>query len=72
MPRMFDLANIFELVIDRFNDRSLTYQPFINQAHQRILHILAQSRDQLESQITEQLLKQWLGEIAFVADEFAE
>jgi hypothetical protein len=41
MARMLNLRDIFELIIDGFDDRSFSEQQLILQAHQLVLHVLA-------------------------------
>ena len=44
---MFNLRNVFQLVIDRFDDGSLTKQEFIGQRHEMIFHVLTDASAQL-------------------------
>ena len=47
MPRRFDLADVFELVVDRLNHSSLAQEHLIEQAHEAIRHVLTPLRNQL-------------------------
>ncbi len=41
MARMLELTNVFELIIDRFNDGPLAQELFVRQLKQVITHTLA-------------------------------
>jgi hypothetical protein len=41
MAAVFDLADIFELVMDSFNERPLTEQDLVYQRHETVDHALA-------------------------------
>ena len=41
MAAVFDLADIFELVVDGFNERPLTEQDLVYQRHETVDHALA-------------------------------
>ena len=72
VARMFNLADVFELIIDGLNDGSLAQEEFVRQVEQAIAHALAKFGDELKPLGDQQLLSQRLGEIAFVPKEFAE
>lgn len=59
VTRMLNLTNVFELVIDRFNDGSFTQQNLIHKLDKAILHILAPSSNHLQA-LGIKLLKQRL------------
>ncbi len=48
MTRMLDLGNVLELINDRLHNRSTTEQDAIGEAHQAVLHVLAQLGNQLD------------------------
>ena len=45
---MLDLADVLQLVIDGLDQRSLPQEQFVSEAHQAILHVLADFRQELE------------------------
>lgn len=67
---MFYLANVFEFIIDGFDDRSFAKEYFVFELHQHILHIVSQAGDQVES-IREEYLGECLWYIVFVGKEFS-
>lgn len=69
---VLDLADVLELVIDRFDDGALAQQELIAEIHEDIAHILAQLGDELDALCDEQVFDERLRNIAFVADEFAK
>ena len=48
MPRMLDLGNVLELVNDALNDRSFAHQQFVREMQKMVLHVFAQSGDELK------------------------
>ena len=70
MACMFNLRNIFELIVDGFNDRPFSQQNFIDERHQSIFHVGFQPGHQLNASLI-QAGKQGLGDIAAVAKEFS-
>jgi len=46
---MFDLRDIFQLIIDGFDNRAFPQQNFIHERHQAIAHIFLQLGDELNS-----------------------
>ena len=40
VTRMLNQGDVFELVNDRFNNRTFTYQHFIREVHETIFHVL--------------------------------
>ena len=71
MAGMLDLADVFELVIDGLDDGSFAQEELIGPLEQAVVHLFAQFRDEVQSVGHQQLLGQRLGEIAFIAKEFA-
>lgn len=69
---MLDLADVFELIIDGLNNRSLAQEEFVRQLKQAIAHPLPQFGDEVKSLADQQLLQQGLRQIALIAKEFAE
>jgi len=68
---VFDLGNVFQLVVDGFDDRPLPQQHFVGQGHEAVLHVLAHRGDEFNAMFKE-LLEELLRDIAFVAKEFTE
>ena len=48
MARVLDLTDIFQLVVDRFNDRSFPQQYPIENWHQPIFHVFSTPSNQLQ------------------------
>ena len=71
MARVFNLGDVFELVIDRFTDAAFAQQQLVKLRHQPFLHALLEFRDELHA-VGEKLLKERLRNIAFVAEELAK
>ena len=71
MPRMGDLRNILQLVIDRLNDGPFAQEQLVHQGQQSILHILANGRNQLNA-TSKQRLKELLGNVALVREQLPE
>ena len=67
---VFDLRNVFELIVDRFNQRSLPEHQFVPQRYQPWLHVLTNGGDQLQA-LVPQLRKQGLGDVSLVAEKFS-
>ena len=70
MAGVFDLGNILELVVDGLANGSMTQQ-LVGQRHQAVFHAFFELGDELHA-LLEQLLKQGLGHIASVAEQFAK
>src|SRR5690242_19072824 len=70
MTSMLDLRNILELVNDGLNNRSFAQQQCVRQMHEMILHVVAQSGDQMQSLIKEQL-RQGNGNVAAIPKQLA-
>ena len=71
MPRMLDLTNIFERIVDCFNQRPLSQQDFILPFHQAAFHVFTQMGDEFNS-FAQQFFKQRLADITLVAKELSE
>jgi hypothetical protein len=69
MATVFDLRDVFELVIDGFDDGPFAQQPFVRERDQAVFHIPLDGGKQLDP-LGKELLKQPLGEIAFIAQQF--
>lgn len=67
---MFDLRDIFQLVIDRFDHGASPQEEFIHQGHQLIFHVFLELGDQWQI-LLEQQIKECLGNIPFIAKELA-
>ena len=65
MAGVFDLGDVFQLVIDRFNQGTLSQQQLVLQSHQPILHVLFDGGNQLQVLI-HQLLPQGFGNVSLV------
>ena len=70
MPGMFDLCNILQLVIDRFNQGPFSEQNLVSNTHQGVLHIVFNFSDKLYT-IKEKVLKQSLADISLVCTQFS-
>jgi len=68
MTGVGNLRNIFELVIDGFNQRAFTNQHSLKQGHQPVFHILTSGGNQFEV-LFEKVFKEFLGNIAFIAHQ---
>jgi len=70
MTRVLDLGNVFELVNDALNEGSFAHQQFVRQVHELVLHVFAQSGDEVKSLFKEQL-REGSGNIAAIPEQFA-
>jgi hypothetical protein len=70
MWRMFDLADVFELVIDGLNNGPFAQEYLVDELDEPILHILFCFGDQLQTALIE-FLKEGLGDIASVAKQLS-
>ena len=68
MAGVLDLLDVFELVVDGFDDRTLTQQQLIHHGHQFVVHVLADFGNQLQAPLPE-FVEQFLGNIAAIADQ---
>jgi len=71
MSGVFNLADVLELIIDRFNDRSFPKHEFFLQKHERVLHVLLDLGDEVQV-IHKEHLKEVLADISPVGEEFPE
>ena len=72
MPGVLNLGDVLELINDRFDDGALSQQQVFRQRHQAVLHVRAQLGYQANTEGIQQELKEWLGDIAFIAKQSAE
>ena len=70
MASMCDWGDVFQLVIDRFDNGTFPQEEFIHQGHQLIFHVFVEFGDQLQM-LLEQQIKECLGNIPFIAKELA-
>ena len=68
---MFDLGNVFQLIVDRFDQRTLSQQDFVHQRHQRVFHVASQGRDEVNASLPKGV-KQVGRNVTFVAKKFSE
>ena len=66
MPGMLDLRNIFQLVIDGFDDIPFSEQDLVNQREQFIFHIFSDGSDELYP-LLEKAFEERLRNIASIA-----
>ena len=71
MPGVFDLRDVFELVVDRLNDGTLPRHDLIEQRHQFVLHVRLQFSDELKV-FGKQRIEELLRDVALVAKQFAK
>jgi hypothetical protein len=71
MARMLDLRDVFELIRDGLDDGAFAEQELVGPVEQPIVHLFAQFGDELKPLGHQQLLGEWLREIAFGAFELA-
>lgn len=67
---MFNLRNVLQLIIDSFNQRPFSENDFIGYAHKGVSHVVLDFGNQLYP-IHEQVLKQCLAYISFVATQLS-
>ena len=51
MTGMLDLHDVFQLIVDDFNNRPFAQQQLVGQRHQFVMHVLAELGDQLQAPI---------------------
>lgn len=71
MARMFDLADVLELIIDGLDQRAFSQQKLIQNRHQFVFHILLQLGDELHALLVEKI-EQGLRNIAAISEQFAK
>ena len=67
---MLDLADVFQFIINCFNQRPFAQQYFVIDIHERVFHIVSDFSNQMNS-INKEHFKQTFGNIAFITKEFA-
>ena len=70
MAGVFDLLDVFDLIIDGFDNRPFAQQQFIGQGHEFVVHVLADFGDQRQTPIP-QHLEELLGKVAPIPHELA-
>jgi hypothetical protein len=70
-PGMFNLADVFQFIVNCFNNRAFPEKYFIPDAHQAIFHIAFDTGNQVQSILKKQFA-QGCRNIAFVTIELAE
>jgi len=68
---MFNLRNIFELVIDDFNNGPSSQHNFVGKHHQSIFHVLSDPSNQFQA-LLKKFFKQGLRNVTFVTKHFNE
>ena len=68
---VFDVRNVFQLIVHRLNDKSLFQDGSIPQGHELFFHVLSNRSDQLNA-FVQQLSRQCFADVAFVTVEFAK
>jgi len=71
MARMFNLADIFEEIVDRFDDGTLAEKDFVSQIHEFVLHVFAELGDELNA-VGVEFGEQRRGNVAPVGENLAE
>jgi len=71
MAGMLNIADIFQEIIDTFDDSTLAKQEFVSQIHELVFHVLADFRNQLNIPVPE-FGKQFRRHIALVGEQLAE
>jgi hypothetical protein len=71
MTRMFQLADVLELVIDGLDQSALAKQNFIQEWEQAGLHVFFEFGDQMHA-LGPELREEGLGDVAAIATQFAE
>ncbi len=72
MAGMLDLADILELIIDRFDQCPFAQEQAIGQRQKDIAHVLAQFGDEAHPVGDQELLDQGLRDVALIAEEATE
>jgi hypothetical protein len=71
MAGMFDLTNIFQFVVDSFDDGTFAKHDFVGVRYDRAFHILFQTGDDLYA-IDKEHFKELFPDISFVGENFSE
>ncbi len=69
---VLDLADVLELIVDGLDERALAQQKLVGEVHEHTTHILAQFGDEAQALREEELLGEWLRDLALVAKELAK
>jgi hypothetical protein len=69
---VLDLAHVLELINDGLDQRAFAQQEPVGELDELIAHVLAQFGGQPRTLIEEELLSQWLRDVALVAKEPSE
>ena len=70
MARMLNLRNVFELIINGFNDAAFSQQNLIEQGDDFGFHVFLELGDQFNV-VHGQKFSELLGDVNFVAEQFA-
>ena len=68
---MFNLTDIFEKIIDAFNDSTLAKKNFVGHVHELVLHVFPELGDKVNA-VGVELFKQIGGKIASVGENLAK
>jgi len=68
---MFHLADVFQFVVNRFDDGSFTEHNFVVHGHQAVFHVVTDTGDQVYV-VHEQDVRQFFGDISFVCKELSK
>ena len=71
MARVFELANVLELIIDGLDQGPFAEQNFIQEREHAGVHLFFEFGEELHS-LVPKLREQGLGDVAAIANEFAE
>ena len=71
MAGMFDLTDVFELIVDGLDDGAFAEKELVRPLEQTVLHLFAQFGDELKPVGHQELLSEWLRERACITKEFA-
>ena len=67
---MFDLGNVFQLVVHRFNQGTLSQQDFVHQRHEAVFHVPTQGCNELNAMLP-QRMEQTGRNVTLVAEELS-
>lgn len=70
MPRVLDLADVLQWVVDGLNEDSLTEEQFVPEAHETVVHVLTPFGQQFESLPPEDIVQR-LGDLPPIPQELA-
>ena len=68
---MFNVADVFEFVVDGFNERPFPQQDFVVQVHERVLHVLLEFGHKVYV-VNEETFKKLLAYVASIGKNLAE